>query len=149
MAKGQKIEPRRFYERWQEPGCRLEKTSELCTFPSRLAAGGGCWEVAGENRRPWSYFQLNRGAGVRPWASHLRSPSAWSRALRETTRVLSAAGEDQGCTWSQAGCTFLPSGSSLSPGLERGAGPGYQLTAARRPAHRMFLRHAESHRWKI
>lgn len=26
--------------RWQEPGCRSEKTHELCTLPSRLAARG-------------------------------------------------------------------------------------------------------------
>lgn len=63
-------------------------------------------------RRPWSYFQLKKGAGVRPWASHLRSPAAWSRALRETTGVLSAVGADQGSVWSQAGCTFLPSAST-------------------------------------
>lgn len=45
---GHKIEPRRFYERWQEAGCQLEKTSELCTFLSRLAAGGGCWGRSGD-----------------------------------------------------------------------------------------------------
>lgn len=39
-GEGQRIKPRRFYKRWREPGCQLERTSELCTFPPRLAGRG-------------------------------------------------------------------------------------------------------------
>lgn len=110
-------------------GARLsEQTSELRTFPR--------WR--GGNRRPWSYFQLKGGAGVRPWASRSWSPCAWSRALGETPRV--SPPTDHGGMGSQAG-PFTPPPPNRS--TEHGRGTNST------PAQRTFLRHIKSHRWKI
>lgn len=150
---GQKIQPRRLYERWQEPGCRLEKTSELCTFLSCLAAGGG-WCGGGGNQETLELFPAEKGS----WSATLGKPLTVTRCLESSSARDNRSLVCCGCGSRQCvepGWLHVPSlrlhraGSSLSPGPERRAGPGYQLTATCQPAHRMFLRHPESRRWKI
>lgn len=119
-GEGQRIKPRRFYKRWQEPGCGLERTSELCTFPSRLAGRGMLKEG---DRETLKLFP----AAPRSWSTTLGKSLTVTLCLERDNRSLVCCG----CRWRQCGEPGWWHGPSLLQTSARGRVPPHRHTWAR------------------